>query len=143
MDAQAGNPSARDDPGRPLVLVVDDQSEARRFACLCLEFEPCQVMEASHGEQALELTQRLKPDLVIVDILMPGLIDGLEVCRRIKDTPDLAHARVLMVSGQACSETRELVRNAGADAFLAKPFGFVQLVETVERLLKSVPAPTP
>lgn len=125
----------RHDAHLPLVLVADDQSEARRYARMSLEFENCRVLEAANGENALELALAHRPRAVVLDVLMPGPMDGFEVCRRIKAEPALAGTGVVIVTALGDASARELGRRAGADAFLAKPFRFVDLVDALDRYL--------
>ena len=86
---------------------------------------------AADGQEGLRLVRSLRPDVVITEILLPGL-DGLAVCRRIKEDPELARTRVLVFSVLA-AEAR--AREAGADAFLRKPLAERSLVRTVQELL--------
>ncbi len=122
-------------PAAPLVLVADDQSEARRLARMSLEFERCRIVEAANGAEALAIAHEQRPRAVILDLLMPGSLDGFEVCRRIKADPVLAHTGVVIVSALDDPQSRQRAREAGADAFLAKPLRFVDLVAALDAWL--------
>lgn len=122
-------------PPVPVVLVADDQSEARRLARMSLEFENCRILEAANGVEALALARESRPRVVVLDILMPGPMDGFEVCRRIKADPSLAGTGVVIVSGLADPLSRQRGHEAGADAFLAKPVRFADLVEALDAWL--------
>ncbi|MBL8511479.1 MAG: response regulator [Betaproteobacteria bacterium] len=120
----------------PLVIVVDDQSDARKLTRLSLQFENYRVVEAVNGVDALELIRRHHPDAVLLDILMPGPVDGYDVCRQIKSDARLKETAVILVSAMRGDEQRELGRDCGADAYLAKPFSFTELTEALETHLR-------
>lgn len=118
--------------GRPrLVLVVDDDDMIRRLLRTVLEADEFEVVEAPDGDAALAAVEDLKPTVVVLDVMMPGL-DGVEVCRRI----DHRVAKVVMLTARDDPELERAAIAAGADAFLTKPFSSVELLELVERLLQ-------
>jgi DNA-binding response OmpR family regulator len=117
------------------ILIVDDHSDIRRLIRMSLEFEAYDVREAATGEAALALAGEWQPDLVLLDVMMPGRIDGLEVCRCLRgEGAGEARPRVIMLSarGQACD--REAGLRAGADAYLVKPFSPLQLIDHIAGL---------
>ena len=118
--------------GRPrLVLVVDDDDMIRRLLRTVLEADEFEVVEAPDGDAALAAVEDLKPTVVVLDVMMPGL-DGVEVCRRI----DHRVAKVVMLTARDDPELEQAALAAGADAFLTKPFSSVELLDLVERLLQ-------
>jgi two-component system response regulator MprA len=125
--------TARASPDRPraVILVVERDPHVQELETYFLEKAGYSVEFARDGEQALELVQTLRPDIVITEILVPR-IDGLSLCRRIKSQPDLAPIRVLVFSILAAAAR---AREAGADSFLMKPLAEQKLVETVKQLL--------
>jgi DNA-binding response OmpR family regulator len=116
--------------GRPnlRVLIVDDDPAIRELLATLLGFEGWEVAVARDGKAALETADRAPPDVVLVDVLMPGL-SGLEICRRLKERPD--PPRVVMVTGMADPGDERDGRAAGADAYLRKPFSPLELLEAV------------
>jgi two-component system phosphate regulon response regulator PhoB len=114
------------------LLIVDDEDNIRRLLAATLAGGDYAVLQARDGTQALELTRRERPDFVVLDVSMPG-VDGIEVCRRIKADPALRATTVVMLTAQSQAETRRRATQAGADAFLTKPFSPLQLLEVVER----------
>jgi DNA-binding response OmpR family regulator len=115
------------------ILIVDDDEAIRRLMRVNLELEGFQVDEAPDGERCLAAIHQLRPDLVVLDVAMPG-IDGLSVARTLRADPAVAEVKILMVSALARSEDVERGRLAGADAYLTKPFepdAFVQLIRTL------------
>jgi CheY-like chemotaxis protein len=110
------------------VLVVDDDPTVREVLSTLLAFEGCQVSEAMDGDEALEAARRLRPDVVLLDVMMPGR-SGLEVCRALKG--DGLTPRVVMVSAKAGPEDERAGLAAGADEYLRKPFSPLELLRVV------------
>jgi signal transduction histidine kinase len=117
------------------VLVVDDEPHNLEVLQGFLQLEGFNVITAADGEAALLALPDGQPDLVLLDVRLPGL-DGYEVCRRIKDNPATAFVPVVMVT--ALQGTQERVRGAaaGADEFLSKPYDHVELITRVKALLR-------
>jgi len=120
------------------VLIVEDQADIRKLIRMTLEFEPYEVHEAADGAEGLRLAQALQPDLILLDVMMPGELDGLEVCSRVRAAPSLARTRVVLLTARGQVKDRDAGQQAGADEYLVKPFSPLQLIETIERLM---PAP--
>lgn len=118
-------------PARLKVLAVDDQVDLRRLMRLTLEAEGHEVFEAGTGSEALEVAAREAPDVVVLDVLMPGELHGFEVCRRLKADARLSGARVILVSERLQPVDVDSGRQAGADYCLAKPFSPLKLTELV------------
>ena len=114
------------------LLIVDDEDSLRRLLTRTLSGGDYTVLQASDGNKALEVAFRERPDFVLLDIQMPGL-DGIEVCRRIKAAAKLQDTMVVMLTAQAQADVRRRATEAGADAFLTKPFSPLQVLEVVER----------
>jgi DNA-binding response OmpR family regulator len=115
-----------------LVLVVDDDDMIRRLLRTVLEADEIEVVEASDGDAALAaLAADLQPTVIVLDVMMPGL-DGVEVCRRI----DHRNAKVVMLTARDDPELERAATEAGADAFLTKPFSSIELLDLIERLLE-------
>ncbi len=116
------------------VLIVEDQTDIRELIKITLELEPLELHEATDGEHGLRLAGSLRPDLVISDVLMPGL-DGLQLCRRIKAEAGLRRTKVVLLSALGRPEDHRAGTSAGADAYLAKPYGPLELLATVRRMI--------
>ncbi len=119
---------------RPRILVIDDDPVANAVTTEVLS-QDHQVLVASDGAEGLATALRERPDVVLLDISMPG-IDGYETCRRMRAAPALAHAKIILVSGHG--ETRDRVRgyDAGADDHLTKPFDAAELLAKVRVFLR-------
>lgn len=113
-----------------LVLVVDDDDMIRRLIRDVLEVDEVDVVEARNGEIALAQVQQTNPALIVLDIMMPG-IDGVEVCRRL----DHSLIKVLVLTARDDPRLEEECREAGANAFLTKPFSSIDLLDKVVELL--------
>jgi two-component system phosphate regulon response regulator PhoB len=118
---------------KKIILIVDDQSELRKLVRMTLECCDYELHEAKNGLRALELAKLVQPDLVILDVMMPGEADGYQVCETLKkdDIGKIPHVMLLTAKGQM-SDLKEGIR-AGADNYLIKPFSPLELIKNVER----------
>lgn len=117
------------------ILIVDDHADIRRLIRMTLEFEDYDVREAADGEAALAVAQEFQPDLVLLDVMMPGDINGLDVCRRLRATQASGQGpRVIMLSARGQASDREAGLQAGADTYLVKPFSPLQLISCIGEL---------
>jgi CheY-like chemotaxis protein len=114
------------------VLIVDDNEDVRKLLRLTLDGERYHLLEAANGEQCLTLLAQEKPDIVLLDVMMPGEIDGLMVCSCIKQNPETAGTLVIMISARAQVADIEKGKKAGADFYLTKPFSPLELVGLIE-----------
>lgn len=117
------------------LLIVEDQPEIRMLIQMALEFENFEIHEAPDGDAALALLPTLRPDLVLLDVLMPGSRNGLDVCRAIKADAQLSGTRVVMLSARSQPSDRQAGLAAGADAYLVKPFSPNELLRLIGKLL--------
>ena len=115
--------------------MVEDRPEIRKLVTMALRSLPYEVIEADSGEAGLKKVVELRPDLVLLDVMMPGHLDGLSVCRAIKGNPELAAIPVVMVSALTQASDLKLAREAGADDYLTKPFSLLELMATIDRLI--------
>ena len=123
------------------VLVVDDQPDIRRLVRMTLDIGEFDVYEAATGEMAVESAIAVKPRVVLMDIMMPGSIDGLGACRAIKADPRLRDVSVVMLTARGQQADIEAGSVAGADAYLVKPFSPLQLLDVVNDLIKGAGKP--
>ncbi|MDQ2888729.1 MAG: response regulator transcription factor [Chloroflexota bacterium] len=117
------------------VLVIDDEENIIEFIRLGLRYEGFQVESASDGELGVTAAQRINPDLVILDVMMPG-IDGLEVCRRLRANPTTRDVPILMLTAKDEVRDRIIGLKTGADDYLTKPFDFDELLERIRAILR-------
>jgi CheY-like chemotaxis protein len=129
LKAAGGSGSAR-----PLILVVDDYSDGRDIVCCVLANEGFETIEATNGHDALEQVREHLPDVVVLDLALPG-IDGWEVARLIKADRATAGVRLLGFTAHAEKTALQRAREAGCDAVLTKPCAPRALVQSVRDLL--------
>ena len=118
------------------VLIVDDEETVREVVGQYLELEGFLILQASNGLEALRLAEKTPPDLVILDLTLPG-IDGLEVCRRIRA---VSAVPILMLTARAEDVEKLEGFNAGADDYLTKPFNPRELVARVQAIMRRLGA---
>jgi len=118
------------------ILIVEDEHDLIKLIKYNLEKESFRVSYTSDGSLALAEMRRDPPDLVILDLMLPGL-DGLEVCRRVKANPATRTTRILVVTAFVEERTAEEARRSGADGFLRKPLRLEDLKAEVERLIRA------
>jgi DNA-binding response OmpR family regulator len=116
------------------ILVVDDEIYIVHILDFSLGMEGYEVITALDGEQALEKLKTEKPDLIVLDIMMPKL-DGYEVCKSIKSSPDTRHIPVILLSAKGRNVDQKLGFDVGADDYITKPFSPRKLVERINQLL--------
>lgn len=119
-----------------IVLVVEDQPDIRKLIRMTLDFGEFEVHEADNGMSGLLMLAAVRPNIVLLDVMMPGELDGFQVCRRIKDNPDTAPTMVVMLTARGQQADLDAGYAAGADAYLTKPFSPLELIEKVESLLE-------
>ena len=130
------------------LLIADDEPALRELVAITLQSEDYEILLAEDGVEALAIAQRERPEIALLDVIMPGLT-GLEVCRQIKADPDLSGTTVIMLTASGTADDREQGRTAGAAAYLTKPFSPLQLLELVREVMKPEvpiqggPAPPP
>src|SRR5574343_1507625 len=124
---------------RKVILIVEDQSDIRKLIRMTLELGNSEIHEAENGEAGWHMVKALRPDLVLLDVMMPGSLDGYQVCQKIKQEPSLRHTPVILLTARGQRSDFEMGRAAGADAYLTKPFSPLELIDTVdEQLAKAV-----
>ena len=118
----------------PRVLVVDDDPQVLRLMRVNLELEGYDVVSAPDGEEALEAVLSERPDVVVCDVMMPG-VDGLTVLRNLRANPQTSKIPFVMVSAKAQRADVKAALDMGADKYITKPFDPQDLLDAVENLL--------
>lgn len=116
------------------MLIVEDHAAIRTLIRATLEFEGHEIFEATNADEGLGVLQTLRPDLLLLDIMMPGHVDGLDLCRYAKATPALGLPAVILLTARGLPQDIEAGRLAGADAYLIKPFSPLKLLECISSL---------
>lgn len=117
------------------ILIVDDDSNFREVTKLALASSGYEISEADSGREALNLARQLRPDLILLDILMPGL-DGYQTCRQLKTNPATSHIPVIVLTALGDPAAQYKSKQAGADDYVAKPVTAQELHERVQRQMR-------
>ncbi len=119
------------------ILVIDDDEICRQPVCVWLTREGWNVLEASDGDIGLSLAIQHRPDVILCDLLMPG-VNGYQVCRAVRDQLELRHTRIIVVTGRDYAADRKSAEEAGADDYLVKPLAFDNLAKALGRIAPSI-----
>lgn len=117
------------------ILIADDRSETRELVRVTLAEEEYEIFEARDGSEALQTVRRIKPDLLVLDVMMPGDLDGYQVCRLIKEDEDTCGTVVIMLTAKGQDVDRGRGFQCGADGYFTKPFSPLQLLKKVAEVL--------
>jgi two-component system, OmpR family, phosphate regulon response regulator PhoB len=116
------------------LLIVDDEDGVRALVRMTLDNGLYEIIEASEGLEALDLAREYHPDLVLLDVMLPD-VSGMDVCRKIKDDPELSSTTVVMLTARAQTSDVGDAEEAGADGYFTKPFSPIALTRKVESIL--------
>ena len=117
------------------ILVVDDEKDIRDLVEVTLLRSDHLVIKAESGDRAVEIARMQKPDLILMDIMMPGNIDGLEATRILKNDPETRQCPVVLLTAKGQLADRREGIKAGADDYFAKPFSPLELLRKVDQIL--------
>jgi len=126
--------------GLPKVLVVDDEEDVLRFISDALKLEGIEVVTAFDGLSALDMAGSEKPDIIILDIMMP-LMNGYEVCQQLRSNPSTADIPVMFLSSAYTTDAVRIGRDLGAVGYIVKPFAPAELVRSVKDVLRGEEPP--
>jgi DNA-binding response OmpR family regulator len=121
-------------PDRKTVLIADDEPSLRLLVTATIASDRIAVLEAADGDEAWALIERRRPELVLLDVQMPGQ-NGIELARRIRADPDLTGTRIVILTSRAQATDVASGLEAGADLYLTKPFSPLSLLTFVEQAL--------
>jgi two-component system alkaline phosphatase synthesis response regulator PhoP len=116
------------------ILIVDDEPDVLMLTSLRLEKHGYEILTAANGKDAFDSIWKEKPDLVLLDLIIP-ITYGTEVCRRVKNDKDLKHIPIILYTAHGEVMTGEKAKSFGADDYIAKPFDAEELLNKIERLL--------
>lgn len=119
------------------ILIVDDHVELRKLVRMTLDFSDYELHEAEDGQRALELVKVIQPDLVILDVMMPGEIDGYQVCESIKKSGTEKIPYVMLLTARGQKVDLDEGDRVGADGYLVKPFSPLELIKNVKHMLEN------
>jgi len=113
------------------LLIVDDNQDLRKMLRIALAPGGYQLFEAADGASAIQLANAQRPDVVLLDVTMPGALDGFRVCELIKSRPELEHALVIMLTALDGPAARNKGKRVKADHYLTKPFSLLHLLDVI------------
>ncbi|HTW07634.1 MAG TPA: response regulator [Acidimicrobiales bacterium] len=116
------------------LLIVDDEDGVRSLVRMTLDNGSLEILEARDGHEALELARAERPDLVLLDVMLPDM-SGLDICRQLKTDRSTVAITVIMLTARAQSADLSDAEDAGADGYFTKPFSPIALVRKVESVL--------
>ena len=120
---------------KPRVLIVEDQADIRRLIRMTLEFGDYKLLEADNGDDGYRLASNARPGVMLLDVMMPGSMDGLQVCAKLRQDPAMKDTRIIMLTARGQQTDIEAGKKAGADAYLIKPFSPLELMDLVDQYL--------
>lgn len=120
--------------GMARILVVEDYDDVRRMLKVLLESERFQVVEAATGSEALEAIKKLPPDVILMDLALPGF-DGFEAIRRIRATKGFENTPIVVLTAYTGASTYETALSAGSNFFMSKPIDFDELSALLKQIL--------
>jgi len=126
-------PDAVQGTGEQLVLVVEDEPDMRQFVTGLLS-DNCRVAQAADGLQGLRMAQELRPQLAVLDLMLPGL-DGLDLCEKLRADPEMQGLKIILLTARADEASKLTALKRGANDFLTKPFSSIELKTRVANLL--------
>jgi len=118
------------------ILIVDDQLEVRELVNVTLRIGDYNIVHADNGKKAIEIVRSEMPDLIIMDVMMPGEIDGLETTKILKSNPETKDCKIIMLTAKCQEVDRKRCFEVGADDYFVKPFSPLELIRKVEMLLE-------
>lgn len=122
------------------VLIVEDQPDIRKLITMTLEFGDYELHEAENGDDGYHKAVAFQPHVMLLDVMMPGSMDGLQVCAKLKSNPAHRNIRIIMLTARGQQSDIEAGMKAGADAYLIKPFSPLELMDKVDQFLEEVAA---
>ncbi len=119
------------------ILIADDHSEIRELLKDILLDTDFELIVTESGSKAVLIAKRKQPDIIILDIMMPGRINGIDATKIIKSTPESINSKIIILSGKGSEKNKIEAIKAGASAFIEKPFSPIRLLDKIESLLSS------
>jgi DNA-binding response OmpR family regulator len=121
--------------GKKVILIVDDQLELRNLILLTLDGNDYELHTANDGQQALTMAKQFHPDLMILDVMMPGNFDGYEVCKELKTNSRLKDIYIILLTARGQQADNKKGFDAGANSYIVKPFSPLELASIVKEAL--------
>jgi len=117
------------------ILIVDDEEKVRKLVEVTLSVGDVEIFHAATGEEALKRVQEVRPDVILLDVMMPGPLDGYDVCRLLKQDPATKGIYVIMLTARGQQADKERGLALGADDYFVKPFSPMELMDKIDHIL--------
>ena len=117
------------------ILIVDDEEKVRKLVEITLSLGQAEVLQASSGEEGLKVAGETKPDIILLDVMMPGRFDGFDVCKLLKEDPATRDIYIIMLTAKGQKSDKEKGFALGADDYFVKPFSPMELMEKIDKIL--------
>lgn len=118
------------------ILIVDDEEKVRNLVEVTLSIgENIEIQHATSGDEGLKIAREVKPDVILLDIMMPGQLDGLDVCRLLKGDPDTENIYIILLTAKGQKTDKEKGLASGADDYFVKPFSPMELMDKIDKIL--------
>lgn len=117
------------------ILIVDDEEKVRKLVEVTLSVGKLEILHASSGDEAVKRAREAKPDIILLDIMMPGRLDGYDVCRLLKKDPDTQGIYIIMLTAKGQKADKERGLASGADDYFVKPFSPMELMDKIDNIL--------
>ena len=121
---------------RKSLFIIDDDPTIIELLKLTFIYSDYDICEATRAEEALRQIKVVLPDVVLLDVMMPGEMDGIQLCKIIKSDPELNHIRVILLSARGQKKDLKLGGESGADAYIVKPFSPAGLLVTIKNSMR-------
>ena len=123
------------------ILIIEDQPDIRKLVRMTLDFNDYEIHDTADAETGMRMVEEIGPDLILLDIMMPGRMDGLALCRLLKNSDTYRSIPLILLTARGQQADREAGVNAGADEYMVKPFSPIRLIEVVETFLSETRKP--
>jgi two-component system phosphate regulon response regulator PhoB len=117
------------------ILIVDDEEKVRKLVEITLSIGKVEVLQASSGEECLKIARETKPDIILLDVMMPGRFDGFDVCKLLKEDPATRDIYIIMLTAKGQKADKEKGLASFADDYFVKPFSPMELIEKIDKVL--------
>ncbi len=117
------------------ILIADDEEKVRKLVEVTLSVGDYEMLHAASGEEALRIAQEAKPDIILLDIMMPERLNGFDVCKILKEDPDTRDIYIIMLTAKGQQTDREKGLAVGANDYFVKPFSPVELMDKIDSIL--------
>lgn len=117
------------------ILLVDDEEKVRGLLEVTLSMGKFEILHASSGKEGLRKARKFMPDIILLDIMMPGRLDGIEVCRLLKKDPATKDIYIIMLTAKGQQADKKKGFAVGADEYFVKPFSPVDLMDKIDKIL--------